>query len=105
MFRKLVLASMVGVVSTLFVIGAVFVTMDGAHKLSGRGNDCGSSEAVRTCDACLKVEECGFCYDTWADNAISGTCMQSNGTHGNCNEENPSQYNWYKCTYFKKTIA
>ena len=96
-FRKLVLASMIGVVSTLFVIGSVFFPMDGAHKLTQKGSDCyyGTSPIPRTCDDCLKIEECGFCYDTWADSAISGTCMKSNGTHGNCDGQNTLEYDWY----------
>ena len=91
-FRKLVLFSMLGVVATLFIIGAAFFTMDGAHKLSSSGNDCPNAGA--TCDSCLKNEDCGFCFDTWADSAISGNCMQSNGSHGMCNGDSPSQYSW-----------
>ena len=89
--RKLVLFSMIGVVTTLFIIGVAFVTMDGAHKLSSRGNDC--PYAGKTCDSCLK-EDCGFCFDNWADSAISGYCMRINGSHGMCNGDNPSQYTW-----------
>ena len=90
-FRKLVLFSMIGVVTTLFVIGIAFVTMDGAHKLSSGGSDC--PYAGETCDSCLK-EDCGFCFDNWADSTISGYCMRSNGSHGMCNGDNPSQYTW-----------
>lgn len=95
-FRKLVLASMIGVVLTLFVIGTIFVTMDNAHHLSGKGNDCWGTKL--TCEGCLKNEECGFCYDNWAYSAIDGTCMQKNGTHGNCNGEFPGDYSWYVCS-------
>ena len=84
---------MIGVVSTLFIIGVAFVTMDGAHHVSGKGNDC-PHFVKYTCDSCLKNEECGFCYDNWADSAVSGTCMKTNGTHGNCNGDHPGDYSW-----------
>ena len=74
--RKLLIASMSGVILTLFLLGVSFYVMDrespAATPLSSSVCDFDS------CGVCVGNSRCGFCVELVSDSFVNGTCSQAN---------------------------
>ena len=75
--RRLLLASLAGVVASLLLIGVMFQRADSTTPgLNSTISSCPGSQDAHNCLQCL-ADECGFCYDKVSGR---GGCLQANSS-------------------------
>ena len=95
--RRLLLASLAGVVLSLLAIAVAFQQADG-HSPAVSPSDSACSRDVASCVECLQSPRCGFCYRPEEE---GGSCVSGNSSQyadsGPCSQAGQvAGYSWYR---------